>query len=99
MNTSWITSAAVKATLKGTVDTRIATGYSHSDCYDYFRCAWSWYLQVDPDKYDVVEGFILNNNTFISREDALDLVHCNGQLKPEYRNTDRICSYMLNYEV
>lgn len=97
-NPSWIRAAAVQATQKGTADTRIVTGYSHSDCYEYFR-ECSWYLQVDFDKYDIVEGFMLNNNTFISREDALELVHCNGQLKPEYRNTDRLCSYMLNYEV
>ena len=98
-NPSWIRVAAVQATPKGTVDTRIATGYSHSDCYEYFRCAWGWYPQVQQDKYEVVEGYMLNNNTFISRDDALELVHCTGQLKPEYRNTDRLCSYMLNYEV
>ena len=98
MNTSWIKCAAVQATPVGTVDTRVATGYSHANCYDYFSSAWGWYPSVQPMKYEVVEGFMLNNNTFISREDALELVHCTGQLKPEYRNTDRLCSYMLNYE-
>ena len=97
MKNSWIKCAAVQATPEGTVDTRVAVGYSHSACYEYFAAAWGWYPNVDCN-YHVVEGFMLNNNTFISREDALELVHCTGQLKPEYKGTYRLCSYMLNYE-
>lgn len=77
----------------------IGTGYSHSDCYNYLVNAYGIYAQIPNDKYIVIEGFVLNNNTFISREDALELVYYTGQLKPEYRNKpiDKLYSYMIDY--
>lgn len=76
------------------------TGYSHSDCYNYLREAYGLYVQdnVDP-RYIVTEGYMLNNDTFISREDALELVYYTGQLLPEYtnKNIDKLYSYMIDY--
>ena len=97
MKDSWIKSAAVIATHNNTNAKFVGTGYCHQDCYDYIHNAYGIYAQTDKN-YTAEEGFMLGNNTFISREDALELVHCTGQLKEEYKSTYRLCSYMLKYD-
>ena len=77
----------------------VGTGYSHTDCYDYIRDAYGIYANCNPEGYVVTEGFMLDNDTFISREDALELIHYTGQLKPEYKGKEiyRLYSYMIDY--
>lgn len=97
---SMIKSAAVKVNKVNELSSGyIGTGYSHADCYDYIREAYGIYANCYPEGYVVTEGFMLDNGTFISREDALELIHYTGQLKPEYKGKDIhiLYSYMIDY--
>lgn len=99
MNKMKITSAAVRVYNSKGIGAITATGYSHQDCYNFLACAYDIYAQADPTKYDVVEGFLTNTETFVSRDEALEIVKQNGQLKDEYKNTTiyKLNSYMIDY--
>ena len=75
----------------------IGTGYSHSDCYDYLYQAYNLFARDYNPDFVVIEGFMLDNGLFVSREDALEYARYTGQLLPAYKDTVRLQSYMLDY--
>jgi len=89
--------AAIKATPVETVDTRIVHAYDHTTCYTYYAEAYGWYLQAQPDKYEVEEGFLLDDGTFVDRTTALTIARKCKQLKSMYDYTDVLYSYMIDW--
>lgn len=73
-------------------------GSSHTNCYDTL-CLMDLYVRVSPEKFDVTEGFLCDDNRFVDRMEAMKIARKYNQLKDAYKNTDSIIlySYMVNY--
>lgn len=97
-NECLIRSAAVRVSLVNELSSGYTgTGYSHSDCYTYLYQAYNLFAREYNPEYVVVEGFMLVDGTFVSREEALECARYTGQLLPGYKETDILKSYMLDY--
>ena len=92
--------ACVRCKQKGFVTYTLATGFSHDMCYNYLSQAHGMYPIANPEKYDVEEGFVLENGDFVDRMTAMWIAEDAEQLKEEYRGKDYplLYSYMLNYK-
>ena len=93
-----IKSACVRCQRKETKNFNYATGYDHSSCYDYLVRDLGTNPQYDS-RYDVEEGFILENGEFVDRMKAMQIAKEAGQLVDIYQDGDYplLYSYMVNY--
>lgn len=73
-------------------------GNSHCNCYDTL-CCMDIFARVSPEKFDVTEGFMCEDNQFVDRIEAMKIAKKYDQLKNEYKDTDSsvLYSYMVNY--
>lgn len=94
-----IKSACIKYKERGsTVPYSYMEDTSHCNCYDTL-CVMGVYVRVSPEKFDVTEGFMLDNNRFVDRFEAMEIAKKYDLLKSAWKNTDDIAlkSYMINY--
>ena len=94
-----IKSACVRYKKVGTTDSyNYMEDTSHCKCYDTL-CMMDIYVRVSPEKFDVAEGFLCDDNRFVDRIEAMKIARKYNQLKDMYKNTDSIIlySYMVNY--
>ena len=95
-----IISACVKYRKAGSTDPyNYVQDTSHCNCYDIL-CLQDIFVRVRPEKFDAVEGFMLDNDIFVDREEAMVIAKKYNLLKDSYKNTDEVSlkSYMINYD-
>lgn len=95
-----IRSACVKFKKIGTSDDyTYMEGSSHCNCYDTL-CMMNIFVRVSPEKYDVTEGFILEDNRFVDRLEAMKIAKKHNLLKSTWKNTNEVSlkSYMITME-
>ena len=75
----------------------VVTGPNHSACYDYLYNAYEMPVRVFPEKYECIEGYMCDDNTFVDRFDAMEIAKSAKQVQHAYENDDYISllSYML----
>lgn len=90
--------ACVRCKLKESSSFIYSEGFNHDSCYSYLNMAYEMYPRVNPDKYDVEEGFFLSNGDFVDRLLAMEIAKSANQLMPEYKNKNYplLYSYMLD---
>lgn len=100
-----ITKAAVRCIArseKTTGNYLMGVGYDHNSCYDYLKEAYGCYPRLAPARYICEEGFLLEDDSFINRNDAFVLAKENRQLLPEYEHYTDVLnqglkSYMIDW--
>ena len=72
---------------------------SHCNCYDNL-CMMGIYVRVNPEKFDVTEGFMCDDNRFVDRLEAMQIAKKYDLLKCGWKNTDEVSlkSYMIKME-
>ena len=93
----YLKSPAIQFRLPPENDYHIIKEYSHQACYDYIREAYEIYAQIFPDTYDVTEGYILTNGSFVDRITAMKIAEDTGVLKPMYYGMQCLESYMIKH--
>ena len=55
------------------------------------------YVLARPEKYDYVEGFVCNDDTFVDRIEAMTIAKAANQVKSTFRSDNYVSlqSYML----
>lgn len=93
-----IVSPAVKCRPKNSTQKHvIVTGSCHANCYEALSFGFDMYVLACPNKYDYVEGFVCNDETFVDRVNAMTIAKAANQVKSMYKSDDYISlqSYML----
>lgn len=80
----YINSAAVQYRKLGEAETRVATGYSHADCYDWLT-ATGLHSGLRDSSIET-EGFMTSLGRFVGRAEAYELAKQSGQLQYEREN-------------
>lgn len=89
--------ACVRCKRKGDSDYVYTVGLNHTQCYESLTFAYDMYPTVDPHLYDCEEGFLLKDETFVDRYDAMKIAKETDQLLPSYKHTEslQLFSYMI----
>jgi hypothetical protein len=100
-----IKNAAVRCIARSEKDSNnylIGEGFDHNACYNYLGEAYGCYPRLAPMRYICEEGFLLEDNSFVTRNDAFAIAKENNQLLPEYSHYQDVLnqglkSYMIDW--
>lgn len=73
----------------------VVSARTHKECYEEVKHGWGIYLEVFPEKYDLVEGFVLDDDTFVDRIEAMKIAKENDLLKDLYLDDEILFSYKM----
>lgn len=73
----------------------VVSAKTHKECYEEVKHDWGIYLEVAPEKYSLVEGFILDDHTFVDRIEAMKIAKENDMISELYMDDLVLFSYKI----